>query len=97
MATIANKTGHFQEKSGKRYFEFHSIGNPPNDFDLPIDWKPDGTTHIVRVSESSVGTLPCGMSPYRFAKVFQTVAYIAVDEDENGKAVWEKWQVTHFT
>jgi len=32
-----------------------------------------------------------------FAKVYQTVAYIAVDEDENGNAVWEKWQVTHST
>ena len=30
---------------------------------------------------------------FRYAKVLQTVAWIVVDEDENGDAVYEKWEI----
>jgi hypothetical protein len=30
---------------------------------------------------------------WRYAKVLKTVAYIAVDEDEYGKPVTEKWDI----
>ena len=31
---------------------------------------------------------------YRYARVLKTVAYIAVDEDEYGQPVVEKWNIT---
>lgn len=31
--------------------------------------------------------------PYRFAKILKTVAYVVVDEDENGAPVFEKWHL----
>lgn len=31
---------------------------------------------------------------FRYARVLKTVAYIVVDEDEHGKPVVEKWEIT---
>lgn len=36
-----------------------------------------------------------GLNEMRFANILKTVAYIAVDEDENGNAIIEKWQITN--
>lgn len=33
--------------------------------------------------------------PYRFARILETVAYVAVDEDEFGKPVVERWPIKH--
>ncbi len=41
----------------------------------------------------------CLDSGFRYGKVLKTVAYVAVDEDEYGNPVFEKWQLkqrTHF-
>jgi len=35
----------------------------------------------------------CGMWGYRYAVVMKTVAYIAVDEDDEGLPVVEKWHL----
>jgi len=43
-------------------------------------------THTIIVSED----FNC---PYRAAKIKKTVAYIAVDEDEYGNTIWEKWPI----
>lgn len=34
-----------------------------------------------------------GENATRAARVLRTVAYIAVDEDEKGNAIYEKWQI----
>lgn len=52
-----------------------------------FDTIPDAT-HLVEVL-AGVGVF----YPYRAAKVLRTVAYIAVDEDEYGNVVWEKWPI----
>ena len=92
--TTDYEKGWFQEKSGKRYFEFHSIETLPYDCDLWLEWgEKMEATHVVRVSDTKVGSLPGRMSPFRFARVLKTVAYILSDEDENGNAVWQKWSI----
>lgn len=47
----------------------------------PADFAAD-CPHIVFMNES-----------YRFAKVLKTVAWICVDEDEDGQPVYEKWHL----
>lgn len=47
----------------------------------PADFAAD-CPHIIYMNES-----------YRFAKVLKTVAWICVDEDENGQPVYEKWKL----
>jgi len=47
-----------------------------------------GFTHKVWVGGEGV----CGQWGYRYAVVMKTVAYIAVDEDEDGPVV-EKWNI----
>jgi len=36
-------------------------------------------------------------SGYRYAKVLKTVAYLAVDEDEYGNVVVDKWNIKAYT
>lgn len=43
----------------------------------------EGATHTIFVGDVNF--------PYRAAVIKKTVAYVAVDEDEYGKPVWEKW------
>ena len=69
--------GVFVEKDTGNYFEF-SI----NEDHMAAD-ENGGFTHKVWVGDT-IG------SPYRYAVVMKTVAYIAVDEDEDGPVV-EKW------
>ncbi len=78
----------FQEKSGKRYFQFMSIfAQNTEDCSLSLDWgREQGATHIVRVSEHEEGF--AGASSWRFAKVLKTVAHVMVED-----IVWEKWQI----
>lgn len=69
--------GVFVEKDTGNYFEF-SI----NEDHMAAD-ENGGFTHKVWVGDT-IGL------PYRYAVVMKTVAYIAVDEDEDGPVV-EKW------
>lgn len=48
----------------------------------------DGWPHRVYVSSN-----PINDSGWRYARVLKTVAYIVVDEDENGDAIVEKWNI----
>lgn len=45
----------------------------------------NGFPHEIAVCDGSV----------RFAIVKKTVAYVAIDEDEDGKPVVEKWKIRH--
>ena len=67
----------FQEKDFKKSHEFYS--RPPN------EWAAErGATHTLWLGEGCVkGTRP--------AKLKATVAYVGVDENEDGSIKWEKW------
>ena len=71
--------GVFTEKDVGNMFEFSK--NEESQFnDYP---------HKVWVGGKGV----CGMTGWRYALVKKTVAYIVVDEDEQGNPVTEKWQI----
>ena len=72
--------GVFVEKDTGNYFEF-SI----NEDYMAAD-ENGGFTHKVWVGDT-IG------SPFRYAVVMKTVAYIAVDEDDEGLPVVEKWHL----
>ena len=72
--------GCFWEKEVGNYFEY-SLNDDP----MPLSWCED-FPHKVWVGGQGVA----GMTGYRYATVKKTVAYIVVDEDENGPVV-EKW------
>lgn len=74
--------GVFQEKCYGHYFEYSF-----NDDDVDFINK-EHYPHKVWVGGEGV----CGMSGWRYAKVLKTVAYIIVDEDENGPVI-EKWDL----
>jgi len=85
--TYAEDTiGMFIEKDTGNYFEY----SDNDDLDMPgyYEWP-----HKVWVGGGGV----CGMVGYRYAKVLQTVAYIVVDEDDNGEPIVEKWQLKKNT
>lgn len=72
--------GCFVEKDTGNYFEY-SLNNDG------AEWvNPEAYPHKVWVGGEGV----CGMSGYRYARVLKTVAYVIVDEDENGP-VLERW------
>lgn len=71
--------GIFTEKDTGNYFEYSH-----NDEEMTNPWE---FPHKVWVGGQGV----CGMTGYRYAKVLKTVVYIAVDEDEYGQPVVEKW------
>lgn len=78
--------GQFVEAEYGNYFEY-SVNDCPL-----FDGDRDEYPHIVWVGGEGV----CGMRGYRYAKVKKTVAYIAVDEDDNGLVV-EKWNLKRNT
>lgn len=82
----ANPIGRFIEAEVGNYFEY-SV-NDCGSFDGDRAVYP----HIVWVGGESV----CGMRGYRYANVKKTVAYIVVDEDDNGLVV-EKWDIKRNT
>ena len=45
-------------------------------------------THTIEINRK--------MGEYRAARILKTVAYVLVDEDENG-LVWEKWSIKRHT
>ena len=78
-----NPIGVFVEKDTGNYFEY-SI----NEDHMAAD-EMGGFTHKVWVGGEGV----CGQWGYRYAVVMKTVAYIAVDEDDEGLPVVEKWHL----
>ena len=73
--------GQFVERDTGNYFEY-SVNDDP--ISLCEDFP-----HKVWVGGAGV----CGMRGYRYAIVKKTVAYVAVDEDEFGLPVLEKWNL----
>ena len=72
--------GVFVEKTAKNHFEFSMNGEQGSD--------KRRFPHKVWVGGEGV----CGMWGWRYAEVKKTVAYVCVDEDENGPVV-EKWAI----
>lgn len=74
--------GSFREKDGDIFFEFS------HNQDLSEVWA-YRFPHKIWVTTPIEGT-DCG---YRYGTVKKTVAYLAVDEDEFGEPVMEKWSI----
>lgn len=87
--TYAEKTiGRFIEKDTGNYFEY-SLNDEMTLAPPAHGGKNMNFPHIVWVGGKGVA----GMSGYRYAKVGKTVVHIITDEDENGWAVVQKWQI----
>ena len=73
--------GQFQEKDVKSYFEY-SVNHEAmtDEWDFP---------HLTWVSHDAVGQWNA-----RYGKVLKTVCYIAVDENDDGTPMVEKWNIT---
>ena len=76
--------GSFVEKDTGNTFEFSWNKDK---LEGEAFWDYGNLPHKVWVASGQIG----GDSGYRYAEVKKTVAYIAVDEDEYGKPVFEKW------
>lgn len=74
--------GGFDEKENGNFFEYAI--RP----DEGIDFAPD-CPHIVYVTNKIEGV----EHGFRYAKVLKTVAWVVVDEDDNGEPVYEKWNI----
>jgi len=75
-----NLTGQFVEREYGKYFEYDALS--------------DSSEHPYRVW---VTTPWEGRdSGWRYAKVLKTVAYVVIDEDENGLVV-EKWSIKNHS
>lgn len=72
--------GCFTEVDYSKIFEYAAITDTTA-FAFGIK---EGATHLVFVNDQINW-------PYRYAKVKKTVVYMMLDEDEQGKPVWEKW------
>ena len=53
------------------------------EYDAEPLWKISGADHALFMSDGTKRT----------ARVLKTVVYVAIDEDEYGNAVWDKWQI----
>lgn len=87
--------GCFQHKETGAVFEYADIENDALSGVVYgkalYEWdKAQGATHVVFVGPWCPG-INDRMS--RAAIVKKTVAYVATDEDEYGRAVWEKWPI----
>ena len=78
--------GSFVEKEVGNTFEFSWN---KDELEGQAFWGYGNFPHKVWVASGQIG----GDSGYRYAEVKKTVVYIAVDEDEYGKPVIEKWQI----
>jgi hypothetical protein len=77
-----DQIGCFVEKETGNHFEYSQNTCPY--FEGNREFYP----HIVWVGGDGI----CGMSGYRYANVKKTVAYVIVNEDENGP-ILERWQL----
>ena len=81
--------GRFQEKEFGALFEYAELDPGAAHFEYD---KGIGATHLIYVGPW------CRPQPgidrgSRAAIVKRTVAYVAVDEDDMGRPVWEKWSI----
>jgi hypothetical protein len=75
--------GEFRIPEFDTYFEYRiSEGKAPGQGTWGLE---NGFLHEIAVCDGSI----------RFANVKKTVAYVAVDEDDEGKPVVEKWAIKH--
>lgn len=74
--------GQFVEKSGGNWFEY---SDRLTDYEWRAGWLADEYPNLVHVGSGSVAHARTCV-----ARVLKTVAYVVVDEDENGPVV-EKW------
>ena len=81
--------GNFVHAETGAFFEYGDVNNggPFSGYDISI-----GASHIVYVGPWSKPWEGIERGT-RAAIVKKTVAYIAVDEDEYGRPVWEKWPI----
>lgn len=93
MAYVPPRTygliGCFRHKETGAVFEYAELDPGAANFEYD---KAQGATHLVFVGPW------CRPQPgidrgSRAAIVKRTVAYVAVDEDDQGRAVWEKWPI----
>ena len=77
--------GNFVEKEHGNNFEY-SLNNEQDDYSKSIA---ENYPHKVWVGSHQIG----GDQGYRYGIVKKTVAYVAVDEDEFGLPVLEKWNL----
>lgn len=71
--------GMFEERDHRHVFEYIKTDG------LFAD--PEEFPHKIFVGPAAAET--------RYARVLKTVAYVVVDEDENGEPVVEKWNIKH--
>jgi len=85
LAPITTKTilGGFAEKEFGHNFEYVESDHP-DVFNLYSSYEGEQFPHEVFV----------GCDQSRYARVLKTVAYVVVDEDENGPVI-EKWNIRH--
>ena len=81
-----NPIGAFIEKSAGNTFEYSWN---KDELEGQAFWDYGNLPHKGGVASGQIG----GDSGYRYAIVKKTVAYIAVDEDDNGKPIFEKWNI----
>jgi hypothetical protein len=55
------------------------------------------TTNNWAIEQGFMHEIDVGDGGVRFARVLKTVAYVCVDEDEYGKAVFEKWNIKNHS
>jgi hypothetical protein len=79
--TVPRILGQFKEVEFSKTFEF--CLRPEGAREICPEYP-----HLIYVSDRSIG----GMYQYRFGLVLKTVAYVVVDEDDNGPIV-EKWKI----
>jgi len=70
--------GYFRESETDNFYEYAAHNNFIEDTVYP-----DFQCRVFVDNEGS----------WRYAKIFKTVAYVVVDEDERGEPVIEKWQI----
>ena len=87
-------TGYFKHRETKKYFRYSPIVEGDWEYTtIPAgnwDREPGAFDHEIHVKDA---THPSGLS-YRLAKILKTVAYVVVDEDEDGFAIIERWPLT---
>ena len=87
--------GRFEEKDNGHLFEYSENRDEDG---WGADRKADLPHKIWVTTPKFSNNGHCLDSGFRYGKVLKTVAYVAVDEDEFGNAVFEKWflkQKTH--
>ncbi len=85
----------------KNFLHCHTVVVTEKEFGLrhdvlqgsPSEWcTAQGATHTLLCDAEK----RAGGWGKRGAKLTKTRLYVLTDEDENGKGVWQKWEVSHY-